>query len=86
MCLPADLPRRLPCPAEQRHWRSSCGPRPSQGRCCRAEDVHWQSAGAGRQHGCCSGHQPVLLDLRNGYEWDAGHFHGAARPLEVRTL
>eukprot|EP00891_Asterochloris_glomerata_P000295 jgi/Astpho2/295/e_gw1.00010.86.1_t len=31
-------------------------------------------------------HQPVLLDLRNGYEWDAGHFHGAARPLEVRTL
>lgn len=31
-------------------------------------------------------HQPVLLDLRNGYEWDAGHFQGAARPLEVRTL
>ena len=30
--------------------------------------------------------QPVLLDLRNGYEWDAGHFQGAARPLEVRTL
>jgi hypothetical protein len=26
--------------------------------------------------------RPVVLDLRNGYEWDAGHFDGAARPLE----
>ena len=25
---------------------------------------------------------PILLDVRNGYEWDAGHFQGAARPLE----
>ena len=25
----------------------------------------------------------VLLDVRNAYEWDAGHFRGAARPLEV---
>ncbi len=25
---------------------------------------------------------PVVLDVRNGYEWDAGHFEGAARPLE----
>ena len=30
--------------------------------------------------------QPVLLDLRNGYEWDAGHFQGAARPVEVSSL
>lgn len=26
--------------------------------------------------------QPVLLDVRNGYEWDAGHFQGAERPVE----
>ena len=25
----------------------------------------------------------VLLDVRNAYEWDAGHFVGAQRPLEV---
>jgi hypothetical protein len=25
----------------------------------------------------------VVLDVRNGYEWDAGHFQGAARPNEV---
>ena len=27
--------------------------------------------------------RPVLLDVRNAYEWDAGHFAGAERPLEV---
>jgi rhodanese-related sulfurtransferase len=38
--------------------------------------------------GLCNGshptkeHAPVVLDLRNGYEWDAGHFDGAARPQE----
>jgi len=26
--------------------------------------------------------RPVVLDVRNGYEWDAGHFEGAARPSE----
>ncbi len=26
----------------------------------------------------------VVLDVRNGYEWDAGHFVGAERPAEVR--
>ncbi|GMH42010.1 hypothetical protein BSKO_09929 [Bryopsis sp. KO-2023] len=25
---------------------------------------------------------PVVLDIRNGYEWDAGHFEGASRPAE----
>lgn len=25
----------------------------------------------------------VVLDVRNGYEWDAGHFQGAARPNEA---
>jgi predicted sulfurtransferase len=29
-----------------------------------------------------NGQQPVVLDVRNSYEWDAGHFVGAARPLE----
>ena len=29
---------------------------------------------------------PVVLDVRNGYEWDAGHFEGAQRPLEVRGV
>ena len=27
----------------------------------------------------------IVLDVRNGYEWDAGHFSGAQRPLEVRS-
>ena len=27
----------------------------------------------------------VVLDVRNGYEWDAGHFVGAERPAEVCT-
>ncbi|KAL3693849.1 hypothetical protein R1sor_007500 [Riccia sorocarpa] len=27
-----------------------------------------------------SGRQVVLLDVRNGYEWDVGHFKGAERP------
>ena len=26
---------------------------------------------------------PLVLDVRNSYEWDAGHFVGAERPLEV---
>jgi predicted sulfurtransferase len=25
---------------------------------------------------------PVLLDVRNGYEWDVGHFKGASRPVQ----
>jgi predicted sulfurtransferase len=25
---------------------------------------------------------PVLLDVRNGYEWDVGHFRGAKRPVQ----
>ena len=25
----------------------------------------------------------VVLDVRNDYEWDAGHFQGANRPQEV---
>jgi len=28
------------------------------------------------------GQKPVVLDVRNSYEWDAGHFVGAKRPLE----
>lgn len=24
----------------------------------------------------------MILDVRNGYEWDAGHFEGALRPNE----
>ena len=27
---------------------------------------------------------PLVMDVRNGYEWDGGHFTGAARPLEVQ--
>ena len=28
----------------------------------------------------------VVLDVRNDYEWDAGHFHGAERPQEVSIV
>eukprot|EP01023_Acetabularia_acetabulum_P059552 TRINITY_DN715_c0_g1_i3.p1 TRINITY_DN715_c0_g1~~TRINITY_DN715_c0_g1_i3.p1 ORF type:complete len:471 (-),score=58.78 TRINITY_DN715_c0_g1_i3:1966-3378(-) len=27
--------------------------------------------------------KPILLDVRNNYEWDAGHFEGAQRPQEA---
>ncbi len=27
--------------------------------------------------------QPLVMDVRNDYEWDSGHFSAAARPLEV---
>ena len=30
-----------------------------------------------------AGRQVVVLDVRNQYEWDAGHFQGAERPMEV---
>ena len=33
--------------------------------------------------GASSGKPPIVLDVRNSYEWDAGHFAGAERPLEV---
>lgn len=29
-----------------------------------------------------NGQRPLVLDVRNSYEWDAGHFVGAKRPLE----
>jgi predicted sulfurtransferase len=29
-----------------------------------------------------NGKRPIVLDVRNSYEWDAGHFEGAERPLE----
>ena len=29
-----------------------------------------------------NGKRPVVLDVRNAYEWDAGHFAGAERPIE----
>jgi predicted sulfurtransferase len=32
--------------------------------------------------GGVGGAAPLVLDVRNGYEWDAGHFAGAARPAE----
>ena len=30
------------------------------------------------------GKRPLVLDVRNAYEWDAGHFEGAERPLEEK--
>lgn len=37
------------------------------------------------EEGRSSDKPPLMLDVRNSYEWDAGHFEGAARPLEVRA-
>ena len=39
-------------------------------------DSHASSAAAARP-------DVVVLDVRNDYEWDAGHFQGANRPQEV---
>jgi predicted sulfurtransferase len=33
--------------------------------------------------GGAGGRRPLVLDVRNGYEWDAGHFAGVARPAEA---
>jgi len=30
--------------------------------------------------------KPVILDLRNSYEWDAGHFEGAQKPEEYNFI
>ena len=38
---------------------------------------------AGAGEGAAGWPRPVVLDVRNAYEWDAGHFAGAKRPLEV---
>lgn len=27
--------------------------------------------------------RPIILDVRNSYEWDGGHFEGSQRPSEV---
>ena len=47
------------------------------------------SAAAGEPVGCgdeaVRRRGVVVLDVRNGYEWDAGHFVGAERPAEVRS-
>lgn len=34
----------------------------------------------GGQDGHAAGRRTLLLDVRNGYEWDVGHFQGAERP------
>lgn len=65
----------------------------------RSSKGNWRSLGGGAQPLAASANQqrgqdgasqssggadgPVVLDVRNGYEWDAGHFQGAERPLEV---
>ena len=33
-----------------------------------------------------AGTKPVVLDVRNGYEWDIGHFAGASRPSEYNFV
>lgn len=59
----------------------------------RDENGEGQSATAGA-HSVAAGTQAatagalgvIVLDVRNDYEWDAGHFSGAGRPQEVRQL
>ena len=41
------------------------------------------SATAGTQPATAADPQVIVLDVRNDYEWDAGHFAGAGRPQEV---
>ena len=59
----------------------------------RDENGERQSATAGA-HPVAAGTQAatagapgvIVLDVRNDYEWDAGHFVGAGRPQEVRNI
>ncbi len=70
---PAGLPERMS--AGQEAAASGSAERESL-----EEAADGDSAAAGS-----SGSSPgvVVLDVRNAYEWDAGHFVGADRPLEV---
>ena len=93
---------QLTCPADSCAQQSSAGGTavaPGQARGAAAglkrsagsrpgQDINAAAAVADSMGGAVGAdqQQPVLLDLRNGYEWDAGHFQGAARPLEVRAL
>ena len=40
-------------------------------------------ATAGTQPATAADPKVIVLDVRNDYEWDAGHFAGAGRPQEV---
>lgn len=67
----------------------------SRDNATRASKGNWRSLGGGQQAqaaaagesipqgGAGPASDVVVLDVRNGYEWDAGHFQGAVRPLEV---
>lgn len=44
-----------------------------------------QAATAGAEAAAPQEPAVIVLDVRNDYEWDAGHFSGAGRPQEVCT-
>ena len=58
----------------------------------REEDAHSRPDSGAESSGSSDASSPtavaarpdvVVLDVRNAYEWDAGHFQGANRPQEV---
>ena len=63
---------------------------PGEWRAMLRDAVPIQGAAAGedpggRRDGEAAERRPVVLDVRNAYEWDAGHFLGAERPREARA-
>lgn len=57
----------------------------------RHEDAHSRPDSGAESSGSCDDSSSravrpdvVVLDVRNDYEWDAGHFQGANRPQEVQ--
>lgn len=72
-------PAQPPATAANTSRLPGCSGKPLQGSAKSASyDVTPASSSA------CGGlaRKPVVLDVRNAYEWDAGHFAGAQRPVE----
>lgn len=58
-----------------------------QNRAVPLSPTEWQAMLRDAQPSAISGDEkrahPIVMDVRNDYEWDSGHFTAAERPLEV---
>lgn len=85
----------VPPPASDAEAPEEAAAGGSRDNATRASKGSWRSLGGGQQaqaaaaddsnpqDGAGPASDVVVLDVRNGYEWDAGHFQGAVRPFEV---
>lgn len=64
---------------------NGCGPQRLEDTQSRPDSAAESSGSSVDLHATAVAARPdvVVLDVRNDYEWDAGHFQGANRPQEV---